>query len=532
MATAPLFAGPITPVVTISTVADTATLIPAGGGTFIAFNPGLTSLPPSPCVSNGNVTFWGAGVGQQGIYATLFGKLTKVADLNTTIPGSTQTFLNIPPSPWISGGNVAFIGNGDGAQGIYVGYPPSPIYPPNPFRIADLNTPIPGGTGNFTGYLPGSVISGNNLVFVGNGANGQQGVYASFVSNPFYPPGPVRIADQNTAIPLGTGNFVSYPPSPWISGNNIAFIGTGANGQQGVYRLFPPNPFIPIADSNTPVPGGSGNFNHFFNIALDDTNLAYVGGVLSPLGENNFILTQQGVYVFQLTAPQTKIADFKTLVPGGNTNFACFGNLAIDPSHVVFEALSIPDGVTIVQGLYTNLTGTLTKLIDTRDTINGKQLTAINFGSGGFSGNQVVFEAEFSDGSQSIALATVSANRCPQSQGFWKNSPALWPENSLILGNQSYSQSELLTILNTSPTSDASLVLARQLIAAKLNIGNFSDPDPVSGTISEADGLLAGFAGKLPYNAKTSSSVGQAMVNDANLLEKYTSDLLTAGCTP
>jgi len=37
MATAPLFAGPITPVVTISTVADTATLIPAGGGTFIAY---------------------------------------------------------------------------------------------------------------------------------------------------------------------------------------------------------------------------------------------------------------------------------------------------------------------------------------------------------------------------------------------------------------------------------------------------------------------------------------------------------------
>jgi hypothetical protein len=30
-----------------------------------------------------------------------------------------------------------------------------------------------------------------------------------------------------------------------------------------------------------------------------------------------------------------------------------------------------------VQGLYTNLTGTLTKVVDTRDTINGKKLTAI-----------------------------------------------------------------------------------------------------------------------------------------------------------
>ena len=65
-----------------------------------------------------------------------------------------------------------------------------------------------------------------------------------------------------------------------------------------------------------------------------------------------------------------------------------------------------------MEGLYTNLTGTLTKLVDTSDTINGKRLKAIHFGSGGFSGNQVVFGAEFSDGvSQSVAMATVSENR-------------------------------------------------------------------------------------------------------------------------
>ena len=351
-------------------------------------------------------------------------------------------------------------------------------------------------------------------------------------SDPFTPPDPIRIADLNTAIPGGTGNFVSFIGSdPCISGTNVAFIGTGSGGQQGVYhRLAPPDPMIPIVDVNTPVPGGSGNFNQFFNIALDGTNLAFVGGVFSQEGDNS-ILTQQGVYVFQLSASLSRIADFNTLVPGGNTTFLGFGNVAIDPSHVVFEAFSM-DGQTVVQGLYTNLTGTLTKLVDTRDTINGKHLTAINFGSGGFSGNQVVFEAEFSDGSQSIAMATVSGNRCPQSQGFWKNHTAQWPQDSLILGNQSYSKSDLLNILNTSNTSDASLVLARQLIAAKLNIGNFSDPQPVSSTIADADALLTGFAGKLPYNVKTVSSPGKAMVDDANLLEKYNSGQLTAGCTP
>ena len=67
-----LFARPITPVVTIKTAADTTTLIPSGSGNFIAFDPGLVNVQQNPCISNGNVTFWGAGSGQQGLYALLF----------------------------------------------------------------------------------------------------------------------------------------------------------------------------------------------------------------------------------------------------------------------------------------------------------------------------------------------------------------------------------------------------------------------------------------------------------------------------
>ena len=51
---------------------------------------------------------------------------------------------------------------------------------------------------------------------------------------------PIRIADTATAIPGGTGNFTALvhsgnpvAPSPVISGNNVAFFGAGAGGQQG-----------------------------------------------------------------------------------------------------------------------------------------------------------------------------------------------------------------------------------------------------------------------------------------------------------
>ena len=160
-----------------------------------------------------------------------------------------------------------------------------------------------------------------------------------------------------------------------------------------------------------------------------------------------FEITQQGVYTVAVPVDPTgghspvKVADLHTLVPGTTTTFSAFGNVAIDPQHVVFDAWYSPDGETSVHGLFTNLTGTLTELLDTTDTINGKPLADFSFGVGGFSANQVVFAAQYADGSQGIGMATVSGNRCPLSAGYWKNHANVWPAASLIVGNQSYTQS-------------------------------------------------------------------------------------------
>jgi len=104
----------------------------------------------------------------------------------------------------------------------------------------------------------------------------------------------------------------------------------------------------------------------------------------------------------------------------------------------------------------------------------------------------------------------------------------------LALGSQTYTQAELLKILTTPVRSgtgaDASLILADQLIAAKLNVANGSDPTPVAGIIVDADALLARFAGKLPYGVKPTSSTGRAMVKDASTLDSYNNDTLTPTC--
>src|SRR5438067_5359923 len=78
--------------------------------------------------------------------------------------------------------------------------------------------------------------------------------------------------------------------------------------------------------------------------------------------------------------------------------------------------------------------------------------------------------------------------------------PDVWPLDSVTLGGQSYTKAELLITLSTSTTKDASLILARQLIAAILNTANGSDPRPVCDAITQSNTLLSGFSGKLQYN--------------------------------
>src|SRR5262245_50626979 len=121
---------------------------------------------------------------------------------------------------------------------------------------------------------------------------------------------------------------------------------------------------------------------------------------------------------------------------------------------------------------------------------------------------------------------------CPLGQGFWKNHPDTWPVTSLTLGSQTYTQAELLTLFDTPPRGDASVILAHQLIAAKLNIANGSNPAPIRSAIADADKLLSQFSDKLPYNVETSSAIGQQMVNDANVLDRYHTSDLTPECRP
>lgn len=94
--------------------------------------------------------------------------------------------------------------------------------------------------------------------------------------------------------------------------------------------------------------------------------------------------------------------------------------------------------------------------------------------------------------SPNVEGSTTVVNNCTFTQGYWKTHPESWPVTSLTIGTVNYTKAELLQILNQPARGNGLLILAHQLIAAKLNILQGADPTPVAGTIAAADAMIGG----------------------------------------
>jgi hypothetical protein len=135
-----------------------------------------------------------------------------------------------------------------------------------------------------------------------------------------------------------------------------------------------------------------------------------------------------------------------------------------------------------------------------------------------------------------FTAAPIPANACPLTQGFWKNHfPGSWPSsviaNGLMIGSKTYTANELETNLQTPPKGgNALVILSHQLIAAKLNILNGSDPTPIAATITQADAAIDGLNINSDF-VSSSSSLGQQMTALSDTLDSYNSGNLTPTCT-
>ena len=100
-------------------------------------------------------------------------------------------------------------------------------------------------------------------------------------------------------------------------------------------------------------------------------------------------------------------------------------------------------------------------------------------------------------------LPCLTGSNCTYTQGYWKthgpvpvgNNQYVWPQsvkdNGLKLGTVVYTSDQLLQVFNRPAAGNGLVVLAHQLIAAKLNIANGAQADQaVLADIAAADALI------------------------------------------
>jgi hypothetical protein len=375
----------------LSVVADTNTPIPGGTGNFGAFDmaPSLrngsvafstdtgiylndgntirvvmdrdTPMPGMPdtvnflqggfSVGSGNVVAFRAGipfVTPAGVYVHEGGSLRTVADHNTRVPGRAGTFGGFGRVS-AEGGDVVFVG---GRRDLSTGS--LDMFGVYRYRagmlsmLADSRTAVPGGTGNFDDFND-VVTNGADVHFMAT-AGGRDGIYR-------YSGGSLSlIADENTPIPGRTGNFVRYSHFATDT-NDIAFVGIGAGGVTGVY-LYREASISVIADLDTPVPGGTGSFAGFLDVAAD-------GGEVALAGSGG---GQSGIYLHSAGSLEVVADRNMRIPPADSLFFDGFSEVSLDSGDIVFVAGPNHQ----VNGVYLHRGGSLSAIADWDTPVPGR----------------------------------------------------------------------------------------------------------------------------------------------------------------
>jgi hypothetical protein len=135
-------------------VADTTTIAPGTQQTFVGLS--------APSIEAGDVAFAAAfGMSpdfDSAVYVEMDGVLEVVADTSTIAPGTQETFTRFQTDPSMDSGNVAFAAETESVQGIYAEVDGVLQV------VADTNTLVPGTQETFSSFGEPS-IDGSNVVF-------------------------------------------------------------------------------------------------------------------------------------------------------------------------------------------------------------------------------------------------------------------------------------------------------------------------------------------------------------------------------
>jgi len=360
------------PEYTFVKITDTATPVPGGnGGTF----EGLSLSEPA--VNGLRVAFYGEGGGVEGIFVGDGKTLDSVAAVGDALTGG-GTIDTIVEDFAFSGGlfNILVNRPSSGNHGIYT------TDSNGLSKTVGFGQPAPGG-GVFSTIAHVS-RQGNNMAYDANISFGP-GVNGIFTRI-----GGVNelVADTTTVIPgsepivFAGGSF----SDPDISGQNVAFR-AGASALIGVYARID-GTLVKVADRKDTQPGSVKPFSTFSVPVISGKQVAF-------RGVGDFA----GIYVGD-GGPLTVIAQTFDPAPGGSTFNGFAQNVSTDGGEVAFSGA----GSGFI-GLFVSGQSGLCRVIDTNDTLEGKDVTQLFMGRDSYVVGMLAFRAVFADGSRGIYLA-------------------------------------------------------------------------------------------------------------------------------
>jgi len=170
-----------------------------------------------------------------------------------------------------------------------------------------------------------------------------------------------KIADSATPIPGGTGNFVTFSNMVSIDADgNVGLSESNYNdpSNDGIH-LSVDGILSRVAGRSTSIPSGTGTFTSFsfFGNGIDDGIVAFRG-----LGSSE----QKGVYAYDSDGEALSlIADTSTAIPNGTGTFTAFTTAYADGGSYAF----IAGGDSSQQGIYLSTGMSLTRIADKTTTV-------------------------------------------------------------------------------------------------------------------------------------------------------------------
>ena len=371
--------------VTFTKIADNTTLIPGGTGSFDSLS--VTAQKNGTVLFTGSKGSFGVPGSQYGAYRWRQGMLEKIADRNTVVPGTAETFFFVAPRD-LDGQFCYLTGSASsGFQGLFA------WDGTNLTTLLNTSSTAPGTGATFTGFTSARADHGRVIV-AATTSDGRRGLYL------LYHGAVTTVADTATPVPSGSGYFQNFDgsvnPPIAVENDTVAFMGTwNSSKARGVYR-FANGALTRIADTTQQFPGTN------VTLSLPYVFLELRGDAIVFPAES---YVGNGYSAYLRWTPNgglTTLFDSDSLGPDGLKQGSVGGLFSYS-----YDLLTYIYQNSGTHGTRSWQNGQITSVLLSADTLDGKTVLGMNFYYGHLNSGLLALDVRFNDSSFGIYLLPV-----------------------------------------------------------------------------------------------------------------------------